>query len=515
MRRTAAALGSRPLAAACVAALLGAACSTVQVTKEVDRTTEEVKKGPERKPYRSITNFSAALRCMDNLMLQHGVRDVSVLVEDLTDQTKKVNAGTKDMLISAVSDMTRRSRAVRLVAYGQDSGNLISFLRDAERKSAYAVVPQYDIRGSISQFDENVAKKSAEFGFGYSDELTAGYGRSATATILGLDLTVLNTADLSLVPGVASRNAVVIFKSGSGLDADARYKKLGVNFSTTLNKAEGNAQALRNLVELASIELAGKLTKVPYWTCLGADPGSPEVQEEMSDWFHAMEADGAELIAFLQKHMRLKGYYAGPVDGEGSPELADAAVRMRTALGLSKEPKADFEVFKAVMDGKAPQATGELAAAPRAQSQANAPREPIALAIATRAGKGAYRRGEPVALTIRPSRDAYVYCYLHDEHNHVQRFFPNRFVQDPLVPAARPLELPGKMKFQLVASELGKPETVACFAAPQDVLAGLPDPVRGADFEPLKVGSLGEVREAFVAAGGGALGEAYLTVNVY
>jgi len=495
----------------CVALAL-AGCDATRVVRPVEQNVEQVKKGPERKPFRSITNFSAALRCMDNLMLQHGVRDVSVLVEDLTDQTKKVNAGTKDMLISAVSDMTRRSRAVRLVAYGADSGNLIGFLRDAERKSAYAVVPEFDIRGSISQFDENVAKKSAEFGFGYGEDLVAGYGRSATATILGIDLTMLSTGDLSVVPGVTSRNAVVIFKSGSGADGDARYSKFGVNFSTTINKAEGNAQALRNLVELASIELFGKLAKVPYWTCLGADPNAPEVQEELGDWFYAMEANGTELIFFLQKHARLKGYYSGPVDGEGNPQLADAAVRVRTALGLSREPKADLELFKAIINGQVPQASAELAAAPPEESRAAPAAAEVTLAIAPRSAKPAYKRGEPVALSIKPSHDAYVYCYLHNDEGQVQRFFPNRFLRDPLVPAARPLELPGAMKFQLVASERGKSETVACFATPREVLAVLPEAVRGVDFEPLQVSSLEDVHRAFVASGGAAV--ASYTMNV-
>lgn len=260
-------------------------CSSTGVKKQVLDSTNKLKQGPQQKPFRSITNFSSALRCMDDLMISNGVRDVSVLVEDLVDQTKKVNAGTKDMLISAVSDMTKRSRAIRLIAYGQDSGNLIGFLQAAERKNAYAIVPQYDVKGSISQFDDNIAKKSVEFGLAQGENFSLGSGRSGSATILGVDLTMLNTSDLSIVSGVTSRNAVLIYKSGKGLDADAQYKKFGITFGATLSEAEGNAQALRNLVELAAIELFGKLTKVPYWQCLGVDHADETVQIEIADWF--------------------------------------------------------------------------------------------------------------------------------------------------------------------------------------------------------------------------------------
>ncbi len=65
---------------------------------------------------------------MDYLFIDYGVRDLSMLVEELVDQTKKVNAGTRDMLITAVSDMTRRSRAIRVNAFGKDATNVISFL---------------------------------------------------------------------------------------------------------------------------------------------------------------------------------------------------------------------------------------------------------------------------------------------------------------------------------------------------------------------------------------------------
>ncbi|MCK7493703.1 MAG: hypothetical protein MZW92_21995 [Comamonadaceae bacterium] len=313
----------RYLALAASIAVLLPGCAG-QVREETLQAAEEVRKGPEAPPFRSITNFSVALRCMDNHMITFGVRDVSVLVEDLADQTKKVNAGTRDMLISAVSDMTKRSRAIRLVAYGQDSGNLIGFLKEAERKNAYSVIPQYDIKGSISQFDESVAKKDSSFGISFAEVFNYGRANVGNATILGIDLTVLNTEDLSVVPGVTSRNGVLIYKQGKGTDADAQYHKFGINFTTALSKAEGNSQALRNLVELAVIELFGKLTKVPYWSCLGADPKSEAVSNEMADWYYTMTGDAAELIAYFQYQLSIRGFYNGPVDSASNPQLATA-----------------------------------------------------------------------------------------------------------------------------------------------------------------------------------------------
>src|SRR3569832_653552 len=129
--------------AALLTAMVLIGCSSSGVNQPVIDSANRLKQGPQEKPFRSITSFSSALRCVDDLMISNGVRDVSVLVEDLLDQTKKVTAGSKDMLISSVSDMTKRSRAIRLFAYGHDSGNLIGFLSASERKIAYAIVPLY------------------------------------------------------------------------------------------------------------------------------------------------------------------------------------------------------------------------------------------------------------------------------------------------------------------------------------------------------------------------------------
>ena len=122
-------------------------------------------------------------------MIDYGVRDISMLVEDLSDQTGKVNAGTKDMLITAVSDMTRRSRAVKLIPFGNDSGNLISFLGAAGSQTAYNVIPQYDIRGSISQLDSSVVREQVGASLAAS-KWGLGASASVAGSILGIDLSV-------------------------------------------------------------------------------------------------------------------------------------------------------------------------------------------------------------------------------------------------------------------------------------------------------------------------------------
>jgi hypothetical protein len=117
-------------------------------------------------------------------------------------------------------------------------------------------------------------------------------------------------------------------------------------------------------------------------------------------------------------------------------------------------------------------------------------------------GVQTFRAGERIRLLVKPSDDSHVYCYLQDETQRILRFFPNRFRKSALVKAGAALELPGKMRFELVANSLKVPETIACFASARDVLAELPPAVTGTDLMPLPVASLEQLQSAFAGLGG-------------
>ncbi len=523
-------MGRRQRILALLCAALFAACAPTQeaVRKDVAAATAAVRKGPVAAPAKNITNFDAALRCMDNQFLVFGVRDVSMLVEDMQDATKKVAAGTKDMLISAVSDMTKRSRAVRLVAYGQDSGNVIGFLREAEKKTAFKSVPEFGIRGSISQLDENVAKGTGEAGVQLGP-LGAGKAVMASTSILGLDLTVIRTSDLSVLSGVTARNSVAISREGSGTDAEVAYKKFGINYSMNLSKSEGTAQALRNLVELSVVELMGKLTKVPYWTCLGADFQDEAVRTEIGDWYAALYGNSSELLAYFQNQMRVRGLYKGEIGKEPDAGLRDAVAAYREALGLNPAPLLNQEFFTAYLKANhndvAPRARQSLerllasrAPPPGQDLSSSAAREPstagIAISLYAVGNPGMFQRGQEVNLLARPAQDAFVYCYMQDDSGAIQRFFPNASARDPFVRADRGLAIPGNMQFKMIANAKGNQEKVACLATARELLAQLPVAVVGVDFETLPVRSFEQVVVAFEKTNGGPVGVGLFNVDV-
>ncbi len=513
-------------------ALALSACATVESAKDTRKqvvdAAQSVKQGPTAAPYKSITNFSDSLRCMDNTLLDYGVRDVSVIVEDILDETKKVNAGTKDMLISAISDMTKRSRAIKAIAYGKDSGNTIGFLAQAQQREHFAIVPPFGIRGSISQFDDAIARKNIDGGISIEPFINIGAAKTATASVIGLDLNVLTTSDLAVVSGVSSRNSVIVIKEGKGIDGEASIKKFGINFSMSVSRQEGQSQSLRTLVELAAIELVGRLARVPYWSCLGATDTDPAVQTEITDWYDSMAANPTELIEYFQRQMRARKVYFGRMDGVVNDDFKEAVSRYREALGESREPKFTIEFFRAylrsdhrAMDGKVapvlPTAAAPAAApvaVTAATPAATASAAPLSLSVASATATPVFQRGAPIELLIQPNRDAHVYCYLRDENASIQRIYPNRFAKDSLIPASRRLELPGKQRFQIVANQKGVRETVACFATERDVLADLPAAASGTDFTPLAVTSIGELKAAFAGTTRNKFAEGYFNVDI-
>ena len=439
--------------------------------------------------------FASGLRCMDVLLLDHGVRDLSVMVEELADPAQRQPAGTRELLISALSDMTQRSRAIRVVS--AESG-----AAGAAKRDIHALAPQYVLRGAIRQIEGTPLLRAAD-----------GSAASGATSVVGIDLALLNSQDMSLVPGTSTLNMLTARRGAAGA-LQVQMRKFGVAFNPNWSGLDAPASAMRSLAELASIELVGRLAKVPYWSCLGASDADEAVQAEIRDWYDTMAARPAEIIQYFQLQLRQRRAYDGAIDGTVNPAFKDAVARYREAMGQAREAKLSLEFFQAYLSADHRQVVAKLAPVAVAQAHAVAPptalqgtpvpaRTPLNLQIAPLNEARRFARGEPVQLTIRPNRDAHVYCFLQDEKREVRRFFPNRWQRDSRVQPDTGLQLPGSMRFEIVMNPRGMQEMVTCFATETDVLPTLPPNLNAADFHPLPVGSMDQLRLAFARAAGG------------
>lgn len=430
-------------------------------------------------PRANSTGFGTALRCMDGLFRSYGVKNVPVIIEDIPDQTKKVNVGAREMFVSATSQMTRSSRAVRLIPY---DGNRRVFQDLFKGQADIASKAAFAIQGSISQFDESFLRKQRDGGICLGP-LCIGGADSDAFSGMSVDMSVLDVRDdLTLVPGAISKNFVLIRRTGRGADADLNYKKFGINYNFVTSQSDGQGQALRNLVELSAIELYGRLMKVPYWSCLGVGEADEGVKAEIDDWWEMLHGDLPSLVSWLQMQMTARQLYANEVNGEIDDELMRAVRAYKHALGMKDDLAVDAEFFRRYLraDHAAmqPVALARLKAINEAEGPVEkpAPRpegaDSAAPAVVVQGTKGeqhVYQRGEPLDVDVAVAGPGFLYCFLIDDNRAVTQFFPNPVQPSAAVAAGTRLRFPGRFPFQLLASQRGLTETVLCATAPRDL----------------------------------------------
>ena len=154
---------------------------------------------------------------------------------------------------------------------------------------------------------QRVASDRAGVGIS-ADKWGLGADKRVSGDVLGVDLSVVRVSDLSVIPSATSSNQVVIIDTSDGVDGDAVIKKSGIFFNFSFDRTEGPTQALRNLFDLAAIELIGKLMKVPYWQCLDIPGDSESIKQEISQWMHIFEGDKV-LVRYVRRILYIKGLY--------------------------------------------------------------------------------------------------------------------------------------------------------------------------------------------------------------
>ncbi len=118
---------------------------------------------PKTPAIKTITNFTQSLRCMDELFYAYGKQGIAITSAGIPDETGKVKTGTKEMLITAVSKMTVKSNAFDFIDFHSAADDLSALF--AARGEQNRTMPDYYIRGSITQMDDNTVRKNKGIGF--------------------------------------------------------------------------------------------------------------------------------------------------------------------------------------------------------------------------------------------------------------------------------------------------------------------------------------------------------------
>jgi Domain of unknown function (DUF4384) len=468
---------------------------------------------PRTAPVRNIGNFNEALRCMDGMLAANGKRDIYITTAGIPDATGLIAAGTKEMFISAVSRMSAQSGAFTFVDYDitQLDVQVLSELVGLDRSF---VAPSYYIRGAITQLDSNVTSSSQSAGLSLP-KFDLGVSSDQVVSVISMDLNVGRLVTRQILPGLSASNSIAVIRSGRGADVGGLIGKAGLSFSVSLDKSEGFAQAVRNLVELSTIEVLGKLARVPYWECLSIEPTNPAFRTEVRQWFDGMGTEDRN--RFTEAALIRAGYLQGGTSAGG---LSAAVARYQAEHDLVPSGRIDFELYYRLLASEPPRGRStpvSVPAVPIATPAASPPPTEAPRAIlATTRGNPTYRIGESLVLRVQPTLDAYVYCYYQDATGEVSRIYPNRFQPNAFVPANTALQVPpaGSGSFNIRFDKAGAPEAVACLTADREVGLLLPTELKRQDLEPLPVRSLEDVATRFRAIPGVRVSDARLAIEV-
>ena len=455
---------------------------------------------PAVEPVRAITSFSDSLTCMDGLLRQSNIGETVVAVKTVKDPSGKAAVAAGEMIVTALSQMSKTSGAFKVADFEVDplKQDTVQTLTNLLLPTGSMAIPapQLYISGAISYLDQGVLRKSNSAGISHGENGELGISGDLQTTALGLELHIGDFLTRTLYPGIDSANEIVAANKGFGIDGGAKIKKTGVQFSLERNLSQGVGGAMRTLVDLGTIELVGKLTKVPYWQCLSLDQAHPEFQRELLDWYGGM-GDSSK-VKFFQTGLKNLGYYSGKVDGKSSKEFREALSAFQKDNKATPSGFINFESYERLMKNYVKtDANGNFkkVGLEPSDDKEDQPRDgypvlnsdrdaPINVGI--NLNKSTYRRGDKLELDVNVDRDStYLACFYQDTSKSITQVYPNPVQGESITSKNSPLKIPGSDAFTLSLNEKGK-ESVMCMASYYSVADKLQTNF-GDAFNPLKV----------------------------
>lgn len=477
---------------ALVVPLLCLGCSSLRTFQP----TESVR--PQMPPVRNITSFTPALRCMDDLLAAYGFGDQGIggaflTGEGVLDKTgKNIGGDNLDVLIATVSQMATHSGAYKFVRHNPRKLSL----DEMERLRLFhggdfskITWPRYDLSGAITQLDENVDARSLSVSvvlFGGD----VGASKDVRATVVSVDLNLSDAITGQVLNGMTASNTMAIKRQGKSLDGGGAIQKVGLFFTVSLDHNEGIYAALRALIELSTIEILGKLAKVPYWQCLQIESTNPEVFAMTRDWFAGMSA--TQRLSLTQRVLVQQGYYQGSITGLMDSATHEAVARYQAAANLIPSGRIDLDLYRRLISAEAAPRPLVTRPVPEPVAQSAAP---LQLTLTTPRGNApVYAAREVLTLTAQVSQEATLLCYYRDAQQRISRLYPNRFQPQARVPATQDIAIPGSAPFALRLESPETTEEVLCVATPNDLSPRLPAQLQP-DLTPLPLARLEEVVE--------------------
>ena len=494
-----------------------------------------IEQAPLVSPTKSASAMREGLACMDRMLAAEQVPSTLIAVKSIPDPSGLFSTGTKEMLITALSRMSRTSQAFRVVDYEVDAlkqdtvQTMTSLLLNHGQIELRK--PQIYVSGAISFGDKTVVSKRRSIGVSTANTDT-GYTWDVLGTVVGLDLHLGDMNSRTLYPGLDSANELVVATGGKAVEIGGRATglpkhiyRMGVQYEVAADSNQGAGAALRLLVDLAAIELVGKWSKLPYWECIDYEQNHPEFKRQMRTWYEDQSA--ADRINLAQRVLKAQGLWKGAVDGNDSTALRNTLANYQASLDMTPVGVVNFETYTGLLRNYVGMsAEDKLASSYSPQSNdltlrehalpANEPAHD-ALGLSLLGQKEPKLQvGNSVVVRVSPARTGFLYCYYQDAANVVSQIYPNPQQQAVVAQGNMGLLVPDVSQANSFLIETARPgvEQVYCALTQKPLQSRVPAALTEAKLSPIKDMASLEALQKTIAAQEGVIAQSTLQWEV-
>jgi hypothetical protein len=481
---------------------------------------------PKQAPVRNLTNMDKAISCLDDLLVNYRVQPIVLTSTGLPNRAgDKVGLTSGLDMLKTIMGQLSRSNVFHYIDvasllqsgnYGAEAGyrpldldgidRWIKFNIDHAQSSTDTIeFPDYIIDGAISQLDGNTLSDQAGGSLGSDKIGNVGVNQDQLVSIVTVDMHVLRSKSLALMPGLTTKNSLAIVKGGVGMDLSGRIKTVGGYFNVSYDKSEGLHQGIRDLIELGTIELLGRLAKVPYQQCL-ADPNNiPQAAVADSETYENMSE--SERVHHVQH--RLSGltdssslnyisYYQGQMTGELDQPTREAIARYQRQAGLIANGEINLELFRSLKNPPMKAQKPPLAELKAPHVKFFLESNPVPVNDLRFALNSVFSIG------LSATSDAYAHCFLQNQNQEIYRVFPTTEQKNDHLQARQPVVIPASQTTQVRLNEPGAFE-LGCVVSttPLEAIAKLPLTYLGTPIA--DIDSVQQAYEHYQRNAGGAL----------
>lgn len=250
---------------ALAALVVFAGCAAQKTVHDV--SNDPIVATPARKPVYNATVLESAVQCLNSQLNSALRKNIVIATDEIKDRAGTKVEGGREFVITSLS---------RLNADGRIT--VSDWTREAQKEGASGVVlsvdtnalkmsiPDLTVRGAITQ--SHTAERAKQGGginlFGF---VGGGQSEMRTASSIALDLRLIDTERQRVL--TTSSNVISI--SSSSVDSNFYAGKIGkgdFDYDLSWEQSEGNAAAVRTLIDMCLIELLGKHFGLDYGRCI-------------------------------------------------------------------------------------------------------------------------------------------------------------------------------------------------------------------------------------------------------